>query len=351
MKQSVPEKPPGKAGLLERLAAGPVICAEGYVFELERRGYVQAGPFVPEVVLEHPEVVEQLQREFLRAGSDVALALTYYGHREKLRIIGKESALETLNCQALRIARRVAAETGALVAGDICNTNLYDPADPASHRMVRDMFTEQVGWAVGEGVDYIVAETFAFLGEARIALEVVQQARLPSVVTFAIHRQGLLRDGATPEEACKILADAGADVVGLNCARGPNTMLPILKRIRGAVSGRVAGLPVPYRCSEAEPTFQSLADLRCPGRAFPTQLDPFLCSRNDIAEFARQAWELGVRYLGVCCGAGPHHIRSLAEALGRSPPASQYSPDMSKHYALGTEDSLKQHNREFAKEL
>src|SRR5579884_2323765 len=61
-------------GLLERLAQGPVICAEGYLFELERRGYLQAGAFVPEVVLDHPEVVEQLHRDFVHAGSDVVEA-------------------------------------------------------------------------------------------------------------------------------------------------------------------------------------------------------------------------------------------------------------------------------------
>jgi len=77
--------------LTERLDQGPVICAEGYVFELERRGYLQAGAFVPEVVLEHPEVVAQLHRDFVHAGSDVVEALTYYAHREKLRIIGKST--------------------------------------------------------------------------------------------------------------------------------------------------------------------------------------------------------------------------------------------------------------------
>ena len=82
--------------LSERLQDGAVICAEGYLFELERRGYLQAGAFVPEVVLEHPEAVAQLHREFLRAGSDVMVAFTYYGHRDKLRIIGKEDLLEPL---------------------------------------------------------------------------------------------------------------------------------------------------------------------------------------------------------------------------------------------------------------
>src|SRR5215469_9056558 len=74
--------------LLARLTDGAVVCAEGYVFELERRGYLQAGSFVPEVLFEHPEVVEQLHMDFVHAGSDVTQALTYYVHREKLRVIG-----------------------------------------------------------------------------------------------------------------------------------------------------------------------------------------------------------------------------------------------------------------------
>ena len=140
-------------GLLQRLAAGPVICAEGYLFELERRGYLQAGAFVPEVVLEHPELVAQLHEEFVHAGSDVVEAFTYYAHREKLRLIGKENELEGINRQALTIAADVARRTGSLLAGDICNTNVYDPTDAASEIAVRTMFEEQVGWAADAGVD------------------------------------------------------------------------------------------------------------------------------------------------------------------------------------------------------
>src|SRR5881397_412625 len=112
--------PKSQNSLMQRLTAGPVICAEGYVFELERRGYLQAGAFVPEVVLEHPEVVTQLHRDFVHAGSDVVEALTYYAHREKLRLIGREADLEPINRRALQIARGVVRETGALLAGNVC---------------------------------------------------------------------------------------------------------------------------------------------------------------------------------------------------------------------------------------
>src|SRR5262249_2414073 len=143
----------GMTSLLERLAQGPVICAEGYLFELERRGYVQAGAFVPEAVLDHPEVVAQVHRDFVHAGSDVGGAFTYSAHREKLKIIGREQDLERMNRDALRIAKAVAQETGTLFAGDICNTNVYDPDDARSHDAARAMFEEQVAWAAEAGVD------------------------------------------------------------------------------------------------------------------------------------------------------------------------------------------------------
>lgn len=341
---------PAKPGLLERLDEGPVICAEGYLFECERRGYLQAGAFVPEVVLDHPEVVSELHREFVHAGSDVVEAFTYYGHREKLRLIGKEHLLERLNRDALELAREVADETGALFAGDLSNTNVYGD-DDESRRTVREMFEEQAGWAVEAGVDFIVAETFSHVAEALLALEVIKDTGLPAVVTMALHREPETRDGFTPAEAARRLEAAGADVVGLNCIRGPRTMLPHVAAIRSAVSCHVAALPVPYRTHDDEPTFQSLRDPEYDGMPFPTALDPFVCNRYEMADFGATSYELGVRYLGICCGAAPHHIRSLAEAVGRTPPASRYTADMSKHAYLGSDPSLKDENREFAEKL
>lgn len=300
--------------LMERLAGGQVICAEGYLFEFERRGYLQAGAFVPEVVLEFPEVVAALHGDFLRAGSDVIEAFTYYGHREKLRLIGKEDALEPLQRNALAIARQVAAEAPGeppLVAGNICNTNVWDPQDAKTDAVVQAMFDEQVAWAADAGVDYIIAETFAYYGEAKLALDAIKRASLPAVVTFALHQGEVFRDGVGFEEAAQRLEQAGADVVGLNCARGPRTMLPYVARIREAVSCHVAALPVAYRTTAAQPTFQSLQDPAwgdpTAERPFPTALDPFTCNRYEMAAFAQQACDLDVRYLGGCCGSGPHH--------------------------------------------
>lgn len=343
-------------GLMERLGKGPVICAEGYLFELERRGYLQAGAYVPEVVLEHPEVVAQLHREFVRAGSDIVEAFTYYAHREKLRIIGRETDLEPINRQALETAKQVADDSGTLLAGNICNTNVFEPGDAEAAKACRAMFDEQIAWAMDYDPDLIVGETYGFTAEALIALEAIKTTGKPAVVTLALHRDNVTRDGDSPVEACKKLEDAGAQVVGLNCARGPWTMLQAVKDIRAAVSCHVAALPVPFRTDDTHPTFQSLVDEDCPceiphERPFPVALDPFTCNRYELGAFAKECHQAGVNYLGVCCGAAPHHIRSVAEALGRQPEASRFSPDMSKHYALGSDPSLKQSNKDYTKNL
>src|SRR5438477_9917303 len=156
-----------KRTLLQRLKKDIVLGAEGYLFELERRGYLKAGAYVPEVVLDYPDALRELHREFLRAGSDVMEAFTYYAHRDKLRIIGREKDLEQMNRQALRIANEIAREGDALVAGNICNTWVYDPSDNIrTYKLVYDMYDEQVRWAVEEGVDFIIAETIGYVGEA-----------------------------------------------------------------------------------------------------------------------------------------------------------------------------------------
>jgi betaine-homocysteine S-methyltransferase len=337
-------------GLLERLQNDVVLGAEGYLFELERRGYLKAGAYVPEVVIDYPNAVAELHREFLRAGAEVMVAFTYYGHRAKLRAIGREGDLERLNRDAVRLAKSVAAEGDALVAGNVCNTWEYDPQKPEeSEKIVRPMFEEQVQWAVEEGADFFIAETFNHLGEALLALDVIKQTGLPAMVTFAAKNE-VSYDERSWADACKTLEDNGADVVGLNCSRGPNTMLQLIEKIRGAVKCYVAAQPVPYRTTPAQPYFQVLTD-SLGNRAFPVSLDPFLHTRFEMADFARRAKDIGVNFIGICCGGAPHHVRAMAEAIGRTVPASVYSPDLSLHPVLGaqgdSQEKLKRHIQDF----
>jgi betaine-homocysteine S-methyltransferase len=338
-----------KPGLLEKLQNDTVLCAEGYIFELERRGYVKAGAYVPEVVLDYPEALRQLHQEFLRAGSDVIVALTYYAHREKLKAVDRENDLEHMNRQALKLAREVAGESGALVAGNICNTWAYDLADKKkSAAIVRSQYTEQLEWAAEEGVDFVLAETIEYLGEALIALECIKKFNLPAVINFApIYEKS--KDGYDWIKACKILKSEGADVVGFNCSRGPATLLPLVRKLRDAVDGPIAAVPVPYHTTRQHPSFQFLKETDGQS-AYTLGLDQFLCTRSEAAGFALKARALGVEYIGLCCGAGPHHIRAIAEALGRTVPASKYSPDLSQHSLLGADSFVKESEKRFLKQ-
>ncbi|CAH1268571.1 BHMT2 [Branchiostoma lanceolatum] len=333
---------PRPKGLLARLQAGEtVICAGGYLLEFERRGYLQAGTFVPEIVIEHPDKVEALHREFVHAGSDVVLALTHYLHREKLRIIGREADLERINRTALRLARKVADDTGTLMAGNICKLNLFDPSNPGWKDTAEAMFKEQLQWAVEGGADFVVAESFFAFAEAMFALECTKKYAegLPVVVTLNLQRHSEMIDGVPVQTALRELAEAGADVVGLNCGRGPPTMLPVLEEAKDNIKRPLAAVPVPYRTHEGDPNFLTLKDED--GKvAFPLDLDPWLCSRSQIAAFSRRAHDIGVRYIGLCCGNASHFTRAMAEALGRQPPASRYTADMSKHAYYGTDPTL-----------
>lgn len=134
--------------------------------------------------------------------------------------------------------------------------------------------------------------------------------------------------------------DKGAEIVGINCFRDPERMLPLARRVRDAVSCFVATQPVAYRCSHERPYFQ-IQEFN--GKvAFPLDLDPFVLTRKEMAAYAIDAQKMGINFIGSCCGAAPHHIRAMAEALGRTVPASQYSPQLGLHTIIGDSSHIKE---------
>ena len=120
-----------KKGILERLKEGPVLGDGGYLLELEKRGWVRAGPFTPEVALLYPDALRELHIEFREAGAEVLQALTFYASRDKLATVGLENRLEEMNRSAVRIAREVAGDQ-CLVAGNLSLTWMYEPDSPSA---------------------------------------------------------------------------------------------------------------------------------------------------------------------------------------------------------------------------
>ena len=330
------DEPPVARTLEQRLAEGVVIGAEGYVFELERRGYIKAGPYVPEVILDEPDAVRQLHREFLRAGSDVMVALTYYAHRDKLKDVGRDGELEAMNRQAVRIANEVAAEGDALVAGNICNTWSYDPSDPERVRRGRPRAVRGAARLGGRGGHRLRDRRDLRLRRrgADRRSTCARQLGLPAMVTFASVQPATTYDGYDYVEACRILADAGAAIVGLNCSRGPETMLPLLEESARRSTSRVAAQPVPYRTSPADARVRvaALRRRRAPVPD-PARAVPVHALRDGGVRAPRARHRRGLHRHLLRRRAAPR--ARDGRGARRETPASRYSPAIELHPVLG----------------
>jgi len=310
-------------GIMERLRDGVVLGDGGYVLELEKRGYVLAGPFTPEATVEHPDAVLELSREFVDAGAEVIQALAFYGDREKLATVGYGDRVGDINRAAVRLARQAAGDR-ALVAGNRSMTWQYEPESRSAADRVRRLLDEQLGHQMEIGIDFVIAETYLYLGEALLAVERGKRSGLPVMVTMSFEDKLVTRDGKSPAECAKALAGAGADIVGTNCWRGPTHMLPIVEEMRKAVDGYVAVQAPAYRTTDATPFFTGL-------KGFPDAMEPYQLTRWEMADYARQAKAIGANFIGACCGAVATHIREMARALGKpTREPSRWKPDPSK---------------------
>ena len=145
---------------------------------------------------------------------------------------------------AVRVARSVADEGDALVAGNLSLTWAYDAAESASEDRVRQLFDRQLEPMIDEGVDFIIAETFTWLGEALLATARIKAVGLRAMVTMSYEHEPRSYEGHGPGECARQLADAGANIVGINCLRSPEHTLPLMREVRAAVSGfAVAAAP------------------------------------------------------------------------------------------------------------
>ena len=163
---------------------------------------------------------------------------------------------------------------------------------------------------VEEGIDFIIGETFTWLGEALIAVERAKKTGLPVMVTISFENTDQTYEGKGAAEVAKALVDAGADIVGMNCLRPPEYTLPCMEQMRRAVSGYLACQPVAYRTPKEKPDFTSLPE-------FPTAPDPLQLTRKEMADYAVRARDMGINYIGACCGSAASHIREMARALGK----------------------------------
>src|SRR6266850_4102495 len=303
------------------LKEGIALGDGGYLIELERRGYVDSGSrrervgtgkgsgqFTPEVTLENPDALRELHREFLKAGSQVLQALTFFGTREKLNRAGYGSQTEAINQAAVKLAAEV-ANGKALVAGSVSRTQLVEREGMDSLGKARDHIAEQIRLLKSAGVDFLILETFFHLAEMKVALQCAAAAGLPAVATLSFRPLiSQTTDGHSPAECARVMAGGGAIAVGANCEQEPRRMLPLLREMRPAVQVPLAGQPAAFRTTDSCHCFT-----RQP--AFPDDLETIQVSRSEFEEFGRIAKSEGIHYIGGCCGCNAAYIRALARGL------------------------------------
>ncbi|KAG7481408.1 hypothetical protein MATL_G00066380 [Megalops atlanticus] len=334
-----------KKGILDRLDAGEVVIGDGgYVMALERRGYVKAGHWTTEAAVEHPEAVRQLHREFLRAGANVMETFTFYSSDEKLNISGNIANVtgQQINEAACDIAREVANEGDALVAGAVSQTPCY--VNNKNENEVKAIVKKQMDVFVKKNVDFLIAEFFEHVEEAEWAVQVLKTSGKPVAATLCIAPQGD-RHGVPPGDCAVRLVKAGAQIVGVNCHLDPMCAVKTVKLMKEGLEAahlkaHLMIQPLGFHTPECNHRgYISLPE-------FPFALEARAMNRWDMQKYAREAYNAGIRYIGGCCGFEPYHIRALAEELaperGFLPPASE------KHGMWG--NALANHHKPWIKE-
>lgn len=308
-----------KGTILQRLAAGPVIGDGGFVFELEKRGYVKAGPWTPEATVEEPAAVKQLHTEFARAGADVMQTFTFYASEDKLQNRGNYASaafgVKEINIEACKIAREVADKYDGLVAGGISQTPNY--LSGLGEEAVKNQFRKQLDVFKAQGVDFMIAEYYEHIEECKWGVEACKEYGYVTAANMCIGPEGDLH-GNSVEDCGMKMYESGAEIIGLNCHFDPFVLLKGMEKIANALERNGVQInkdvylmvqPLAYMTPDA--TKQGFIDLP----EFPFGLEPRVCTRWDMQRFARESYDMGIRYIGGCCGFQPYHIRAVTEEL------------------------------------
>ncbi len=247
-----------------------------------------------ELAVRQPDLVRDIHREYVRAGAEVIETNTFGANQFKLAHYGLGDETERINTAAARIAKE-AAGTQAAVVGAIGPLGVrLEPFGELSLADARAAFGRQARGLVEGGVDGFILETFADLNEIRAALEAVRGVSdLPIIAQMTVGEDGLTAYGTAPETFGPALVAAGADVVGVNCSVGPQTILEVVERLAAVVQ-----VPVSAQPNAGLP--REVADRKI-----------YMASPEYVAEYARRMVEAGARFVGGCCGTTPDHTKAM----------------------------------------
>ena len=290
--------------LYQLLEKGPVIL-DGATGTMLQEAGMPVGVCPEQWIYEHPQVMLELQKAYVEAGTQILYAPTFTANRIKLEEYALADRLEEINRAMVRISKE-AAQGKAFVAGDLTMTGrqLYPTGDLMFEDLV-DIYKEQIGAILKEGVDLFVIETMMSLQECRAALLAVKEScDLPVMISLTYNEDGRTLYGSEPSTAMLVLQSMGADVVGINCSTGPEHMAEAVRRMK-----EVAVVPILVKPNAGLPQLEN-------GKTV------YKMGPEAFAGALAELMDAGAAVLGGCCGTTPEHIRQLVKVTAGKIPLS-----------------------------
>jgi methionine synthase I (cobalamin-dependent) len=283
---------------LQFIADGPRLCEGAMGIMLFRAGY--RGANCTEWSATNPSAVTAVHAAYRAIGAELFQTNTFVANRPMLEGAGLADRAEDIWRGSVRAAREAIGDDGFLAANGGPTGLLLEPYGETPAEKARDVFAEQIGVQVEEGVDWVILETFMALEEAEAALAGARQVApdLAIAVTMAFDRNGRTQFGVSGQQAAERLAKAGADIVGANCGNPDDALVGL------AAMAEVAERPLMVQLNAGVPELVDGVD------RFPATPEQYL-------EYAKRALDCRVAIIGGCCGATPEHMRPVAEEVRR----------------------------------
>lgn len=280
-------------------AADHVLLLDGATGSNLRKAGMPVGISSEEWVLKNPEVLKELQRAYVEAGSEIVYAPTFGANGISLMNFGLEKQVTEMNRHLLAISKE-AVGARALVAGDLTTTGkLLEPRGDLSYETLYQIYQEQIKALADAGADLLVAETMLSVDETVAALDAAQSVcDLPVMCTLSLEADGTALYGGNAVEAVMTLQEMGAAAVGLNCSVGPDQLEAVVANMK-----KVAQVPIIAKPNAGMPVINEKGEAS------------YSMNAQDFARYTRKLVEAGAGIVGGCCGTTPEYIRELARVL------------------------------------
>jgi 5-methyltetrahydrofolate--homocysteine methyltransferase len=283
----------------QKLTETGIVLLDGATGSNLRKAGMPVGVSTELWALEHPEIIRELQKAYVEAGSQIIYAPTFSANRISLAMHGLEDRLEELNTSLVALSKE-AAGGHALVAGDVTTTGkMLEPKGEMAYETLYEVYQQQIRVLAEAGADLIVAETMLAVDETTVVLDAAASVcDLPVMCSLTLEADGSLLYGGTITEAVETLQEMGAAAVGLNCSVGPDQLTAVVSSIK-----KVAHIPVLVKPNAGMPVMDKRGMAH-----YNMQPDTF-------AECMQPLIEAGANLVGGCCGTDPEYIRALAKSL------------------------------------